>query len=43
MFTCWADSEGRAFCQGASGGGQLGNLSITEPTTVPQRVYPQWE
>ena len=42
-FTCWADSDGRAFCQGASEYGQLGDPSIIEATSEPQRVYPQWQ
>ncbi len=41
-FTCWADSKGRAYCQGASDSGQLGTPSITQATSEPQRVYPQW-
>jgi alpha-tubulin suppressor-like RCC1 family protein len=42
-FTCWADSDGRAFCQGASESGQLGDPSITESTAEPQRVFPNWK
>jgi alpha-tubulin suppressor-like RCC1 family protein len=42
QFTCWADGDGRAFCQGASNSGQLGTPSITQATAEPQRVYPEW-
>jgi alpha-tubulin suppressor-like RCC1 family protein len=42
QFTCWADSEGRTFCQGASNSGQLGKPSLTQATAEPQRVYPEW-
>ena len=42
-FTCWADSKGRAFCQGASDSGQLGTPSLTQATSEPQRVYPEWQ
>jgi alpha-tubulin suppressor-like RCC1 family protein len=41
-FTCWADGDGRAFCQGASEYGQLGDPSLIEVTAEPQRVYPEW-
>jgi alpha-tubulin suppressor-like RCC1 family protein len=41
--TCWADGDGGAYCQGASDSGQLGTPSITQATSEPQRVYPEWQ
>ncbi len=42
-FTCWADGDGRAFCQGASSSGQLGDILVGQQSTAePQRVYPEW-
>jgi alpha-tubulin suppressor-like RCC1 family protein len=42
LFTCWADAEGRAYCQGASNTGQLGSPSLTDATATPQRVLPEY-
>jgi alpha-tubulin suppressor-like RCC1 family protein len=43
LFTCWSDSEGRAYCQGTASSGQLGSPTITEATSVPQRIVPIWD